>query len=90
MLNIFKRGDLVRFIDENKHKTYPQYYPELGTIGEAVYVRDASACDLRVQWPSGSTSGDDQWWVEVKCVELANNSRCIAVSLEEISNLLDL
>ena len=58
----YKAGDKVVFISENKHKEFPSYYPEVGTVG-TVLGRDADNCAL-VKWEEGSTSSDDHWYCE--------------------------
>ena len=55
----FKIGDKVRYVDEAGHKTYPNYYPAVGTIGEIKHFDDIG--DPWVQWPKGTTSLGDCW-----------------------------
>lgn len=64
----FKIGDKVRFIDSDKHEQYPEYYPEVGTIGEIQRIDDAG--DPWVQWPAGTTSYSDCWCCNPERVEL--------------------
>lgn len=38
------------------------FYPPVGTIGEVLnYSKEDDA--ICVQWPEGTTGGDNQWWV---------------------------
>ena len=64
----YKDGDKVQFKNEVKHSRFPQYYPAPGTVGEVMSGR-ARTGELFVQWPEGSTSGNDLWWVSVESVE---------------------
>ena len=57
----YKAGDKVVFISENKHKEFPRYYPEVGTVGTVVGV---DRYDALVKWEKGSTSSDDHWTCE--------------------------
>jgi hypothetical protein len=61
-----KKGDKVRFVNEQLHKKHPQYFPCKGTVGEVRTVCKDGLCD--VQWPKGTTS-DMDWWV-TKCEDL--------------------
>ena len=53
----YKVGDKVVFISENKHKEFPSFYLEVGTVG-MVLGRDANNCAL-VKWEEGSTLLND-------------------------------
>lgn len=64
---IAKVGDKVKYIGI-KHDYAPEYFPEPGTIGTVTRV-DVET--YTVQWPKGSTSGDDRWIVQ------HNNVVCI-------------
>ena len=55
-----KVGSKVRFVNEQLHKKYPQYFPCKGVVGEVKTVCKDGLCD--VQWPKGTTS-DMDWWV---------------------------
>ena len=55
----FKIGDKVRYVDEAGHKTHPEYYPAVGTVGEIKATDDLG--DSWVQWPEGTTSYNDYW-----------------------------
>ena len=62
----FEVGDRVRVKDNNLHTAYPQFYPERGTVGTIEAVDDFA---LLVQWPTGSTSGNDRWGIAPHRVE---------------------
>ena len=70
-----KIGSVVMFTDGattvrcRKHTTlrsaYPEFYPPAKTIGTVVEFgeNEYNCRDLvKVQWPSGTTSGNDSWW----------------------------
>ena len=46
-------GSKVRYLNAEKHKQNPKYYPVQGTIGEVVSVSDNGTCF--VQWPGYKT-----------------------------------
>lgn len=65
-----KIGSVVMFTDgavtvrrrtSTSHSAYPEYCPSAKTIGTVVAFLSRSEL-VRVQWPSGATSGDDCWW----------------------------
>ena len=64
----YEGGEKVQFTDDVMHVLFPQYYPAPGTVGEVIVGRSRTK-ELFVQWPEGSTSGNDLWWVSVKNVE---------------------
>lgn len=55
-----KKGDFVRYIGKNGHKNSPEYYPAKDVIGKVIEVCSDHTC--LVQWPNGSTSGNDKWY----------------------------
>jgi len=55
---MFKIGDKVRFICEEKHIKMPQFYPLVGTIG---VIQEEVEDSPFIQWEKGSTSHDDYW-----------------------------
>lgn len=55
----YKTGDKVVFISEEEHKEFPNFYPEVGTVGTVVNVHGFVAL---VKWEQGSTSKGDCWW----------------------------
>ncbi len=67
----FKVGDRVRFTGTGDacHKKLPEFYPEDGTIG-TISCPGSGDYEVRVQWPKGSTSEEDEWWAFVECLEL--------------------
>lgn len=63
----FEVGDIVRITSLTEGaEDFPEYYPSIGTQGKVTKVDEFTLC---VQWPQGSTSGDDNWWIEKECVE---------------------
>lgn len=64
-----KIGDKVRFVDRKAHKQTPEYYPSVGTIGTVV-MDECNPKDWKIQWPKGTTSGDDRWYCGEKSIEL--------------------
>ena len=71
-----KIGSIVMFTDgavnvrrrnRTLHSAYPEFYPPVKTIGTVIKIDEsgythADGDMVRVQWPSGTTSGDDSWW----------------------------
>lgn len=45
-----KKGDKVRYLNAERHKQNPEFYPLQGTIGEVVFVCNDDTCI--VQWPN--------------------------------------
>ena len=60
-------GKYAKFIDDVSHKAAPHYFPVVGTLGIVLEVEGDEIC---VQWPHGTTSGDDMWWCFKTDVEL--------------------
>ena len=60
-------GKYAKFIDDVSHKAAPHYFPVVGTFGIVLEVEGDEIC---VQWPHGTTSGDDMWWCFKTDVEL--------------------
>lgn len=56
---IYRSGDKVVFISEKRHKEFPSFYPEVGTVGTVVDVHKFIAL---VKWEEGSTSKGDCLW----------------------------
>ena len=46
-----KIGMKVRFIGKTQHEKFPEYYPEVGTVGEIVEFLGEQ---LHVKWPEGT------------------------------------
>lgn len=63
-----RAGDWVRFTGKDGGERLRQWYPAIGTVGQVVKMSDGQA---RVQWPAGSTSGDDLYYAELDALELA-------------------
>ena len=70
------------------------HYPEPGTIGTIVIYDEFDAiCNYKVQWPNGSTVGDDRWWAINSCIELVeddmmNEQGNLGMTNEEIWKML--
>ena len=70
--NNFHVGDEVVFINKEEHIEAPYYYPEYGTVGVVTMIRYDRALDdlnTQIQWPRGSTSHSDVWWVNHEWIE---------------------
>ena len=65
-------GRKVKFLSDEVHMDMPEFYPAVGTIGTVVECYDhyEHKKDWKVQWPEGSTSGDDCWFCDAENVEL--------------------
>lgn len=69
--NKMKLNDLVIYLGEdafgNRRNNNDDSYaiPDVGVIGRVI---EEGAYHIRVQWPRGTTSGTDKWWVERKFV----------------------
>ena len=71
-----KIGSVVMFTDgavtvrrrkHTLHSAYPEYYPPAKTIGTVVAFGESGFTHadedlVKIQWPSGTVSGDDSWW----------------------------
>lgn len=69
-----KIGSVVMFTDgavtvrrgtSTLHSVYPECYPPVRTFGTVVEIGESgyNYTDLvKIQWPSGTTSGNDSWW----------------------------
>ena len=62
----FEPGDRVRMVNPVLHGTDPEYYPVEGTVGMVARTADRTNGYCVVQWPKGSTSGDDLWAVSLR------------------------
>lgn len=74
-------GKYVKFIDGVSHKTLPNYFPVTGTLGVALKAKGDS---IRVQWPHGTTSGEDIWWcvkTDVELIPEANSENVLRYGL---------
>ena len=76
-----KIGSVVMFTDGDatvrcmKHTTlrsaHPEFYPPARTIGTVISFGESGFTDLeliKVQWPSGTTSGNDSWLCYSSCL----------------------
>lgn len=65
-------GRKVKFLSNEAHIDMPEFYPAVGTVGTVVEFYDnyEQKKDWKVQWPKGSTSGDDCWFCDEESVEL--------------------
>lgn len=59
----YKVGDKVRFIDANRHRNVPTFYPPVGTVGTIVSIDRCDDIPYLVRWSEGTTSKDDTWWL---------------------------
>ena len=66
MSHEYKVGDRVRYLNARTHRTDPEYYPEVGTVGEVIAVEKSI---ILVQWPKGTTAGHGRWWQLIGSVE---------------------
>lgn len=69
MSKAIKIGDKVRFVDRKAHEQTPEYYPSVGTIGTVV-MDECNPKDWKIQWPKGTTSGNDRWYCGEESIEL--------------------
>lgn len=58
--NNVKKGDFVRYANEERHKKESKYYPAKDVVGKVIKVCDDWTCEI--QWPEGSTSSNDRWY----------------------------
>lgn len=69
MGELLKEGTIVRFLDDYRHREYPEFYPAPGALGK-ILMNDG--LNYRVQWEKGSTSHLDKWWTEPSTIEEAD------------------
>lgn len=63
------------------------HHPEQGTIGTIVaYDEHDAICNYKVQWPKGSTVGNDRWWVINKCIELVKDDVTTSQKTTDMTN----
>lgn len=69
------KGCRVRFkgAEPCTHKKMPKYYPADGTIGVVTVAAPDKDVAVLVQWPKGSTSGDDEWWALISLLEVVED-----------------
>lgn len=66
----FEKGDLVVATNENLHHDFPEWYPEVGTIGMIIDVCEE---DYLVQWEQMSVSADCIWYCDMEEVRLVSD-----------------
>ena len=74
-------GKCVKFIDDVSHKAKPYYFPVVDTFGIVLKVEGD---EIYVQWPHGTTSGDDMWWcfkTDVEIMPEANSENVLRYGL---------
>ena len=74
-------GKYVKFIGDVSRKASPNYYLVAGTLGIVLETNGDSIC---VQWPHGTTSGDDMWWcfkTDVEIMPEANSENVLRYGL---------
>ena len=69
MKPVFEPGARVRFSNQMLHDNCPAYYPPVGTVGKYDKLCLGVSGGF-VQWPKGSTSGDDYWFCSHGSLEL--------------------
>lgn len=63
------------------------YYPEAGMIGTIVeYDWQDKDISYKVQWPKGSTFGEDCWWVANKYIELVEDDETNSQEIPDMTN----
>ena len=73
-------GKEVVFMDRSRETTKRNFYPKMGTIG-VVLMYDCEDGAIFVQWPKGSTMGDDKWWVFPN-----QNAQLVKDNIENVTN----
>ena len=75
-------GNKVRCIC--KHNLY---YPKAGTIGTIVeYNCQDKDISYKVQWPKGSTWGEDRWWVNNRYIEPVEDDETNKQEIPDMTN----
>lgn len=80
-------GKKVIFTDEYAeflHKDSPQFYPCAGTVGSIIEDADENECF--VQWPKGTTSKEDCWYVPWDCIEFYQEETTYKNYIEEMTD----
>lgn len=76
-MTVPKLHDKVCFKSAEMHTNQPSYYPVVGTIGRVIAVpthKFPAYADHFIQWPFGSTSGDDRWYVNCEFLEVVEET----------------
>lgn len=80
----FKIGNYVKFINNEMHSQYPEYFPCYNTIGQIVDI-DKNESLYLVLWPKKSTSGNDKWYCNKEDIVAVSD---INMTNEEIWEML--
>lgn len=64
----YQVNDEVVMANHVLHDRFPDWYPIAGTVGIVRKVKSKTV--LLVQWPSGSTSQEDLWSVQIENITL--------------------
>lgn len=67
---MFNKGDQVVYLGVNGDRGMPCYYPEIGTVGVVDDIDNMPDNHIQIQWPRGSTSGNDVWFCNKNKLEL--------------------
>lgn len=63
------------------------YHPEQENIGTIVaYDEHDAIYNYKVQWPKGSTVGNDRWWAMNKCIELVKDDVTTSQKTTDMTN----
>ena len=65
---MIKKGSLVKMISNQKHEENPRFYPPADTVGKVVSWPEKNL-DMMVEWPIGSTSGNDCWFINEEYIK---------------------
>lgn len=65
-------GDKVIYINNENHQREPDKYPAEDTEGTIIDVEVTNTVEFYVQWPAGSTSGDDKQYAYPCDLELVD------------------
>lgn len=68
----FKVGDKVVMACKEPHEIYPCYFPAVGIVG---IVKSTNHISSLIQWPKGSTSDKDEWYVDNNKVKLLEGEK---------------
>lgn len=61
----YKVGDKVVLVDGDMHGMFPEFYPEVGTVGTVLGRVTNRAL---VKWKKGSTTKGDTWLCDYKLI----------------------
>lgn len=80
----FQYGDSVEFVGYDGKRRGYIWEPPIGTVGRVIKISRGS---ILVQWPSGSTIGDDRWWHnERELIALPNYGEEFSVDPNELDS----